>query len=162
VPGILCPFIIELIKTAMQQRNSQPRLACSTDAVHAGERRFRSHNSLTVPIVQTAVYTFQDSNALLSYTEEHMFWAQPEREEYGRYGNPTVRAVEAKIAALEGTQDAILVSSGMAAVTNTLLLLLSSGDHLLLTDECYYPTLLFCQNFLPRYGIECTIVPHGD
>lgn len=146
----------------MQPNNSQPRLARATDAVHAGERRFRSHNSLTVPIVQTAVYTFPDCNALLNYTEEHMFWEQPEREEYGRYGNPTVRAVEAKIAALEGAQDAILVSSGMAAVTNTLLLLLNSGDHLILTDECYYSTLLFCQNFLPRYGIDCTMVRHGD
>ena len=52
-----------------------------------------------------------------------MFWDEPEREEYGRYGNPTVRAVEAKLAALEQAEDAILVSSGMAAVTSTLLML---------------------------------------
>jgi cystathionine gamma-synthase len=134
----------------------------STDTVHAGEGRFRAHNSLIVPIVQTAVYTFPDSAALVNYTEEHMFWEEPEREEYGRYGNPTVRAVEAKIAALEGTEDAVLVSSGMAAVTSTLLLLLSSGDHMILTDECYLNTLLFARNFLPRYGIEATVVPHGD
>jgi cystathionine gamma-synthase len=134
----------------------------STKVIHAGERRFRAHHSLTVPIVQTAVYTFQDTAALANYTEEHPFWDEPEREEYGRYGNPTVRAVEAKLAELEGAQDAILVSTGMAAVTSTLLLLLSAGDHMILTDECYYNTLLFCQNFLPRYGIEATIVPHGD
>jgi cystathionine gamma-synthase len=137
-------------------------LPTSTEAVHAGEQRFRSHNSLIVPIVQTAVYTYRDTNALATYTEERMFWDQPEREEYGRYGNPTVRAVEAKIAALEGAEDAVLVSSGMAAVTNTLLLLLTAGDHMILTDECYYSTLSFCQKFLPRYGIDCTVVPHGD
>lgn len=137
-------------------------LPTSTQTVHAGEQRFRAHNSLIVPIVQTAVYTYPDTAALAAYTEERMFWDQPEREEYGRYGNPTVRAVEAKIAALEGAQDAILTSSGMAAVTATLLLLLASGDHLILTDECYYPTLAFCQTFLPRYGIECTVVRHGD
>jgi cystathionine gamma-synthase len=142
--------------------DTQPTFASGTATVHAGERRFRTHHSLTVPIVQTAVYTFGDTNALLNYTEEHMFWDQPEREEYGRYGNPTVRAVEAKLAELEDAQDAILMSSGMAAVTSTLLLLLAQGDHLILTDECYYITLLFCQSQLPRYGIACSVVPHGD
>ncbi|CAN5761296.1 PLP-dependent aspartate aminotransferase family protein [soil metagenome] len=145
----------------MEQKNKLQG-SPSTAAVHAGERRFRAHNSLIVPIFQTSVYTFRNTEALVNFTEEHMFWDEPEREEYGRYGNPTVRAVEAKIAVLEGAQDAILVSSGMAAVTSTLLLMLSSGDHMILTDECYYSTLQFCQKFLPRYGIETGIVPHGD
>ncbi|HXF64770.1 MAG TPA: aminotransferase class I/II-fold pyridoxal phosphate-dependent enzyme [Caldilineaceae bacterium] len=134
----------------------------STQAVHAGERRFRSHNSLTVPIVQTAVYTFADTAALAAYVEERMFWEEPEREEYGRYGNPTVRAVEAKLAALEGAQEAMLVSSGMAAVTSTLLLMLASGDHMILADQCYHNTLAFCVKLLKRYGVECTVVPCGD
>ncbi len=146
----------------MEQKKTQSHAALSTAAVHAGEARFRAHNSLTVPIVQTSVYTFADTSALLSFTEERMFWDEPEREEYGRYGNPTVRAVEAKLAALEGAQDALLVSSGMAAVTSTLLLMLSAGDHLILTDECYLSTLQFGKNFLPRYGIESTVVRHGD
>ncbi|MCX6044850.1 MAG: aminotransferase class I/II-fold pyridoxal phosphate-dependent enzyme [Chloroflexi bacterium] len=145
----------------MEQKTKLPS-SPSTAAVHAGEQRFRAHHSLIVPIFQTSVYTFRNTEALINFTEEHMFWDEPEREEYGRYGNPTVRAVEAKIAALEGAQDAILVSSGMAAVTSTLLLMLSSGDHMILTDECYYSTLQFCQRFLPRYGIEASIVPHGD
>ncbi len=134
----------------------------STEAVHAGERRFRAHNSLTVPIVQTSVYTFDTSNALVNYQDEKMFWDEPEREDYGRYGNPTVRAVEAKLAALEGAQDAMLVSSGMAAVTATLLLLVSQGDHLILTNDCYHSTLDFCEKFLPRYGVESTVVCCGD
>ena len=134
----------------------------STTAVHAGEERFRSHHSLTVPIVQTAVYTFDTCDDLLSFTEERMFWDEAEREEYGRYGNPTVRAAEAKLAALDGAEDAILVSSGMGAVTSTLLLLLKAGDHLLLTDEAYHSTLDFCTNFLPRFGVESSIVRHGD
>lgn len=134
----------------------------STEAVHAGERRFRSHHSLTVPIVQTSVYTFANSSSLVDYLEEKMFWDEPEREDYGRYGNPTVRAVEAKIAALEGAQDAMLVSSGMAAVTTTLLLMVNQGDHLILSNDCYHSTLDFCQKFLPRYGVEATVVPCGD
>src|SRR4051812_40879935 len=134
----------------------------STEAVHAGEERFRSHNSLTVPIVQTSVYTFDTSGALVDYLDEKMFWDEPQREDYGRYGNPTVRAVEAKLAALEGSQDAMLVSSGMAAVTATILLLVNQGDHLIVTNDCYHSTLDFCQKFLPRYGVESTVVCCGD
>jgi cystathionine gamma-synthase len=134
----------------------------STQSVHAGERRFRAHDSLTVPIVQTAVYTFDNTAALAGYYEERMFWDEPEREEYGRYGNPTVRAVEAKLAALEGAQEAMLVSSGMAAVTATLLLMLASGDHMILADQCYHSTLTFCEKVLKRFGVECTTVPCGD
>lgn len=141
---------------------SQSPRATSTEAVHAGEARFRSHNSLTVPIVQTAVYTFRNTGALADYYEERMFWDEAEREEYGRYGNPTIRAVEAKLAALENAQDAILVSSGMAAVTTTLLLMLNAGDHMILTDQCYLSTLTFCTKFLNRYGVETTVVPCGD
>ena len=84
---------------------------------------------------------------MVDFAEEHMFWDEPVREEYGRYGNPTVRAVEAKLAALEGAQDAVLVSSGMAAVTSTLLLLLSPGQHFILTDNCYHSTLAFSATF---------------
>lgn len=132
----------------------------STQSVHAGERRFRSHHSLTVPIVQTAVYSFENCESLLNFTEERMFWDEVEREEYGRYGNPTVRAAEAKLAELEGGEDAILVSSGMGAITSVLLLLLSAGDHLILTDECYHTTLAFCSTMLPRWGIAVTVTPH--
>ena len=148
----------------MNDTNHAPgaRVATSTEAVHAGEQRFRAHHSLTVPIVQTAVYTFADTAALVDYTEEHMFWDEPEREEYGRYGKPTVRAVEAKLAALEHGADALLVSSGMAAVTTVLLALLRSGQHFILTDNCYHSTLAFGRDYLARLGIECSLVPSGD
>lgn len=146
----------------MQQPAAGGATANSTQAVHAGEDRFRSHNSLTVPVVQTAVYTFATSADLVNFTEERLFWSEPEREEYGRYGNPTVRALEAKLAELEAAQDAIAVSSGMAAVTATLLLLLQPGQHFILTDNCYHSTLEFSQGFLQRYGIGCTLAPFGD
>ena len=71
-----------------------------TAAVHAGEARYVTHHSLTVPIVQTATYTFADTAALIAYQEDKMFWDAPERVEYGRYGNPTVYAAQAKLAAL--------------------------------------------------------------
>lgn len=146
----------------MPNQTVSPIGATSTQAVHAGERRFRAHDSLIVPVVQTAVYTFRSSEALINYQEEKLFWDEPEREDYGRYGNPTVRAVEAKLAALEGAQDAMLVSSGMAALTSTLLLLLNQGDHLILTDDCYHSSLDFCTRFLARYGVAASTVPCGD
>ena len=139
-----------------------PSLSGQTQAVHAGEKRFISHDSVTVPIVQTSTYTFEDTASLISYMEEHMFWDVPEREEYGRYGNPTVRAAEAKLAALDGAEDALLLSSGMAAITTTLFILLSQGDHFVMTEDCYRRTRGFCNTFLTRFGISCTTVAPGD
>jgi cystathionine gamma-synthase len=85
-----------------------------------------------------------------------------DRTEYGRYGNPTVRAVEARLAALEGADDALLFASGMAAVTNTLLSMLPTGSHVILTDDCYRRTRQFALTFLKRLGIESTLVPVND
>ncbi len=139
-----------------------PSLSGQTQAVHAGEKRYISHDSVTVPIVQTSTYTFEDTASLISYMEEHMFWDVPEREEYGRYGNPTVRAAEAKLAALDGAEDALLLSSGMAAITTSLFILLSQGDHFVMTEDCYRRTRGFCNTFLTRFGISCTTVAPGD
>ena len=140
----------------------QPLPGLSTQALHAGARRDHAHHSLTPPIVQTATYTFADTADLVSFMEERMFSNQVLREEYARYGTPTVRAVEARLAALEGGDDAILVSSGMAAITTTLLLLLSAGDHLIVTTDSYHRTRVFVQRVLRRFGVEATAVPPGD
>src|SRR5205085_12119201 len=84
------------------------------------------------------------------------------REEYGRYGNPTVQAVERKVAALEGADDAVLFSSGMAATTSLLLASMPTGSHVVMTDDCYRRTRQFCLTFLKRLGIETTVVAMGD
>ena len=134
----------------------------STQSVHSGEARGKMHDSITTPVVQTSTYTFRDTAALVEYMEERMFWETPQREEYGRYGNPTVRAVEARLAALEGGDDAVLTPSGMSAITGTLLVYLSAGSHLILTGDCYRRTRDFVSGFLTRYGIEVTVTPAGD
>ena len=77
-----------------------------------GEPRQKAGNALTTPIMQTATYTFADTQELRDHFEHRI-----EREEYGRYGNPTQRIAEQKLAALEGADDCLLFSSGMAAVT---------------------------------------------
>ncbi|MGQ9908383.1 MAG: trans-sulfuration enzyme family protein [Candidatus Flexifilum sp.] len=134
----------------------------STRAVHGGTARRKAHNSLNTPIVQTATYTFRDTQDLIDFMERKTWGDGDEREEYGRYGNPTVTAVERKLAALDGGEDAVLFASGMSAITSTLLTILSAGAHIILTDDCYRRTRQFSLTFLKRFGIETTVVPMGD
>ncbi|HIC87815.1 MAG TPA: aminotransferase class I/II-fold pyridoxal phosphate-dependent enzyme, partial [Anaerolineae bacterium] len=133
-----------------------------TQAVHGGEEKRKAHESLTNPIVQTATYTFANTATLIEYIEERLTWGEAGRDEYGRYGNPTVCVAERKLAALEGGEDALLVSSGMTAIGITLLVLLSSGDHLVITDDCYRRTRDLTTQFLKRFDIDVTTVPTND
>jgi cystathionine gamma-synthase len=129
----------------------------STRAVHAGEAREKAGNAVTTAIFQTATYVFRDSHELIDYMEGNI-----EREEYGRYGNPTQRAVERKLAALDGGEAALLFSTGMCAITTTLLAMLGRGSHLVLTEDGYRRTRQFCRTLLHRLGIECTFVETGN
>ena len=128
-----------------------------TVAVHGNEPRQKAFDALTTPIVATSTYAFADTAELRRH-----FDGLSDREEYGRYGNPTVRAAEKKVAALDDAGDAALFSSGMAAVTTTLFELLKSGDHVVLTSDCYRRTRQFVRVFLARYGILHTLVEPGD
>lgn len=134
----------------------------STDSVHAGTTRPNAYHSLTVPIVQTATYTFENTADLCAFQDARMWGGARDRTEYGRYGNPTVAACEAKLAALDHGDDAILFSSGMAAVTTVLLAMLPAGAHIVIGDDCYRRTRQFCLTFLKRFGITTTVVPMGD
>ena len=134
----------------------------STRSVHSGDKRPFPHYSLNLPIFQTATYTFESTEDLRQFMQARLWGPVEGRTEYGRYGNPTVAAVEGGLAQLEGAGDAILFSSGMAAITTTLLSLLSAGDHLILTDDSYRRTRQFCLTVLKRLGIECNLVAAGD
>jgi cystathionine gamma-synthase len=129
----------------------------STLAVHGGEPRTHAYDALAAPIVQTATYTFASTAELIAYME-----GQREREEYGRYGNPTVRLLEQKVAALEGADDAVAFASGMAAVTTAILALVRQGSHVILFSDCYRRTRQFVRDLLGRFGVEHTLVPPAD
>jgi len=129
----------------------------STASVHAGEPRPKPANALATPIVQTATFTFQDTQELKDHFE-----GRNERVEYGRYGNPTQRIVEAKLAALEGAEDCLLFASGMAAMTTALFAMLSRGTHVVVTDDSYRRTRQFLNQTLSRYGVEVSTVAAGD
>jgi cystathionine gamma-synthase len=137
-------------------------MGSSTMAVHGGESRPRAHHSLTLPILQSATFTFENTADLRTFMEARMWGLAGDRTEYGRYGNPTVTAVEDHVAVIEGGEACVLFSSGMAAVTTTILSLLSPGRHLIITDDTYRRTRQFCLGFLRRLGIECSVVPAGD
>ncbi len=126
-------------------------------AVHGGELREHPYGALTHPIAQTATYTFSNTAELVAYMEGRI-----EREEYGRYGNPTVRAVERRLAELEGVEDAVAFSSGMAAVTTSILALVKEGAHVVLFADCYRRTRQFVTGFLARFGVTHTLVAPGD
>jgi cystathionine gamma-synthase len=140
------------------RKNKQhPGKTPATLAVHGGEDRTRPQHALTEPIVQTATYSFADTQALTDYME-----GKVAREEYGRYGNPTVRAAEQKLAALEGTEDAVAFGSGMAAMTTAILALTKAGSHVVLFNDCYRRTRQFVSKVLERFGVTSTLVPPGD
>ena len=135
----------------------------STRAVHAGVRRPDVHHALPTPIVATATYSFASSAEVAAHmTGEH---AGPAREEYGRYGNPTVRALEERLAALElpaGGADCAAFGSGMSAMSTTLLALVKQGSHVILFRDGYRRTRQLVATTLAAFGVEHTVVEPGD
>ena len=140
-----------------EKRIVKTRYALGTRAIHAGEGRKRYADAITTPIVQTSTFTFSGSRDIEEYTKHGK-----EHFEYGRYGNPTATIAERRLADLEGAEDCVVFSSGMSAITTTILSLVKSGDHIVITDDSYKKTLEFCRSYLKRFGVECTIVAFGD
>lgn len=146
----------------MTNRIIDKKAHLATQAVHAGEVKEKPYGSLTTPIIQTSTYAFEDTAAVIAHMQRKEAGLPPLRGEYGRYGNPTQSTVEAKLAALDGGQDALVYASGMSAATSVLLTLLRAGDNLILTDDLYRRTREFCLSFLSKYDITTTLVPMGD
>lgn len=140
----------------------QRKGAFSTRSVHAGETRQKPWGAVTMPIVQTSTYHFEDTAALIEHMERKQKRQPPLRGEYGRYGNPTQEVVEHKLAALEGGESALVLASGMAALTCTLFTFLSTGDHFVLTEDCYRKTRQFCLELMGKLGVGCSLVPLND
>jgi cystathionine gamma-synthase len=129
----------------------------STRAVHAGEDRQKLASSITDPIFCASTFTFPDTASVIEFIERKL-----PREEYGRYGNPSERVVERKLAALEGGEAALVFSSGMAAIATLLVAKLRAGDEVVLFNECYHRTREFCAKHLSRFGVTTREVPACD
>ena len=114
-----------MAKAKKKIRAANGSQSMSTRAIHAGEPRKRYADSLMTPIIQTSTFTFKNTKAIEDYTKKGK-----EHFEYGRYGNPTAKIAEARLANLEGAEDCVVSSSGMSAITTTILSLVQSGDHI--------------------------------
>ncbi len=131
----------------------------STRAVHGGEERNKPFGAVTTPIVQTSTFSFADTAEILEFMRAKQRGESEIRDEYGRYTNPTQTAAEKKLAEIEGGERALIFASGMCAITTTMAALLSAGDHLVMSFDCYHRTRIFSQEFLPRWEIKSTLVP---
>jgi len=141
----------------MQNENNQSRTGISTTSVHAGELHHKPMDSITDPVVLASTYTFEDTQSVIDFIEQKL-----PREEYGRYGNPNERIVERKLAALEGGEQAVIYSSGMAAIVGVFMAKLSAGDEVVFFDECYHRSREFCAKHLSRFGVKTHQVPACD
>jgi cystathionine beta-lyase/cystathionine gamma-synthase len=125
-------------------------LGFETQIIHAGEIRPRIHGAVTVPVFQSSTYEFGGED---DYHDVR----------YLRCSNsPNHQVLHGKLAALEGGEAALVASSGMAAITATLLSLLSSGDHLISHRSLYGGTHDFITKDLPQMGVAATFVDADD
>ena len=129
----------------------------STRAVHSGERNHQSTHAVTTPIYQTSTFWFDNSAELRALQE-----GRDKRDEYGRYGNPTWRAVERKLCELESAEEAVLFASGMCAATTLFFALLPKGGHLVITSECYRRTRQFIETYLVKLDVETTVIEPAE
>ena len=146
---------MSIVSPSQPKTTIQPGV--STTAVHAGEARQKALNSITDPIVMASTFTFENTQSIIDYVEQNQ-----ERGEYGRYGVPGEHVVEKKLAALEGAEEGVLFSTGMAAFVGLLNAKLSSGDEIVLFDECYHRSRDYCRTYLSRFGVATREVKTGD
>lgn len=130
--------------------------AFDTRAVRAGKLR-TEQGEHSEPIFATSSYVFQNA----AEAAARFAGTQPGNI-YSRFTNPTVRAFEERLAALEGGESCVAVASGMAAILSTCLALLKSGDHIVSSRNIFGSTVLQFNNYLGKFGIGTTYVSQTD
>lgn len=123
----------------------------ATWSVHADEAADPTTGAHGVPIYQNTTYGFNSYDELVAFRT-----GRRPHFVYARDGNPTVRSLEVKLAALEGAEDAVACASGMAAISATLLHLLGDGGHLVASDDIYAVARDLLLDDLPRAGARVT------
>ena len=126
----------------------------STNAVHAGTQHIEG--AVNTPIFQSSTYYLTD--------ERYAGWAAGAQHTllYSRLSSVNSAAVVEKICALEGAEDGELFASGMAAISTTLMGLLSQGDHIVASSDVYGGTYGLMTEELPRFGISTTMADMQD
>jgi len=116
-----------------------------TRQIHAGVKPDPTTGAILTPIYQSTTFVQPSVDEYLS-----------KGFSYSRSGNPTVRALENKLADLEGGADCATFGTGMSAVTGTMLAFLNAGDHAIISDVAYGGTYRLCTKVLSRFGIDFT------
>ena len=125
-----------------------------TEAVRGGTSLHKKNGPVSTPIYQTSTFEVTDNDEQLRATDTDHF--------YTRYGNPTHTVVESAIAELEGAEAALVFSSGMAAITTSILSLVKAGDHIVAQRDIYGGVTKFLTRWLPKLGVETTFVDTND
>ncbi|OCX51825.1 cystathionine beta-lyase [Mucilaginibacter sp. PPCGB 2223] len=118
-----------------------------------GEDRENYFNAVSPPIIQTSNFTFNSVAAFRdALTDEY------EHTLYSRGDNPTLKILRQKLAALDGAEDALVFSSGVAATSIPVLALLKQGDHVVCVENPYSWTIRLFRDIMPKFGVTCTFV----
>ncbi|MEO8077594.1 MAG: aminotransferase class I/II-fold pyridoxal phosphate-dependent enzyme, partial [Acidobacteriota bacterium] len=125
----------------------------ATQLIHPAGSPNRDVVPLTTPIYETTTFVFESAAEVRAYNE-----GKSTKFLYSRYANPTVTAVEEKIAVLERTEVALVLSSGQAATTTALMGLVASGDEIVCSAAIYGGTLHLLTDLLSKFGIRTRFV----
>ena len=128
-----------------------------TKLVHEGSRRSQ-YGEMAEAIFLTQGFVYPDAEA----AEARFIKAGEDEFIYARYGNPTTRMFEERIAALEGTEDAFATASGMAAVSGALTSMLRAGDPVVSSRALFGSCLYVLEEVLTRFGVKVTFVDGAD
>ena len=132
-------------------------MGISTDVIHAKRYVDPVTGSHVAPIYQTSTFILPDFDTAV-YLNQHI----DKGYVYSRFGNPSVREFEEKIAYLEGGEDAVGTASGLGAISTAVMSLIKQGDHIIFGDVIYGCTFAFFTKILPSFGIEYSIVDTTD
>ena len=128
-----------------------------TSLIHEGEH-FNTTNSVVTPIFQTSTYIADEDIRVFAASATGV----KSPDFYHRHGNPNNSQAAAVVAKLEKTEDALILATGMAAISTAILAVVKSGDHIIAQHTHYPAALTFMRDFLPEYGIEVTHVDQTD
>ena len=128
-----------------------------TKLVHEGSRRSQ-YGEMAEAIFLTQGFVYPDAES----AEQRFIKAGEDEFIYARYGNPTTRMFEERIAALEGTEDAFATASGMAAVSGALMACLRAGDHVVSSRALFGSCLYVLEEVLGKFGVRVTFVDGAD
>jgi len=123
----------------------------SSRILHEGDDRAAHQGAVNPPIYHTSLFTFPSMRAFLARET-----ASSPHHTYTRESNPTIQALEQKIAMLEDAAGCIATASGMGAITAAILATVQAGDHALVVDSCYGPTREFMDEVMAGLGVETT------